>query len=188
MPSSSDRRTPRIVTLLVVVILHGALLAMFLRTKSSPPATDLALRAVALMVLPATREPTVIKRSLVLRKIRSDLAVAPAPPTLDWNSGPAESVSSTGAEPLINWTAEAHRAIEAFEIRRDHPSRILIGAGSTVEGGARHHAGERSKTANGDWIVWINGSCYEIASWHPGMVSSTGPPQTICVPDPVPAP
>jgi hypothetical protein len=50
-----------------------------------------------------------------------------------------------------------------------------------VTGSREHHAGDQMKTASGDWIVWINANCYQIASWHSdapdfGALSS----RTIC--------
>jgi hypothetical protein len=46
---------------------------------------------------------------------------------------------------------------------------------------AKHHAGDQFKTANGDWIVWINENCYQVANsnaiaYTPGTTLS----QTIC--------
>jgi hypothetical protein len=46
---------------------------------------------------------------------------------------------------------------------------------------SKHHAGEQYKTPDGDWIVWINDNCYQVAT--PLMtVSAPGAmlPMTVC--------
>jgi hypothetical protein len=83
----------------------------------------------------------------------------------------------------VNWAAEARRAVEAYEIRRDRPpSNVIAGASRDEWWPPRgHRAGDRYKTENGDWIVWIDANCYQIASWHPGDPSIGVPPlRTIC--------
>jgi len=46
---------------------------------------------------------------------------------------------------------------------------------------ARHHPGDQFKTASGDWIVWINASCYQVAT----SAATSGPvaaiPHTVCL-------
>jgi hypothetical protein len=92
----------------------------------------------------------------------------------------------------VDWAAEARRAVQAFEIRSHQPSRNNSVSGSPAEDHwwprVQHHAGDRFKTANGDWIVWINSSCYQVASSASlaGAPGATLPP-TICPGDPGPA-
>jgi hypothetical protein len=79
--------------------------------------------------------------------------------------------------------AEAHRAVRAFEIRRDQSKNSALSVSSAwdEQGSREHHAGDRSKTEGGDWIVWINSDCYQIASWRSGApVSAAISPRTIC--------
>jgi hypothetical protein len=79
--------------------------------------------------------------------------------------------------------AEAHRAVRAFEIRRDQSKNSALSVSSAWDepGSREHHAGDRSKTESGDWIVWINSDCYQIASWRSGTpVSAANSPRTIC--------
>ncbi len=48
-----------------------------------------------------------------------------------------------------------------------------------------HHAGEQFKTANGDWIVWINSKCYQVAgSAPPAYAPGANLLQTICPGEP----
>ena len=43
------------------------------------------------------------------------------------------------------------------------------------------HGSFQMKTAGGDWIVWIDDNCYQIASWHSNATASGAVlPQTIC--------
>jgi hypothetical protein len=82
----------------------------------------------------------------------------------------------------VNWTAEAHRAVQAFEIRRNHPPGGAISSSTPWTDWwpqGRHSVGDQFKTPNGDWIVWISSNCYQIARWGPGAYGST-PPQTVC--------
>lgn len=68
----------------------------------------------------------------------------------------------------MNWAAEAHRAIKAFEIRRDQPQDPAQSVSSAWEEWwpRQHHAGDQFKTESGDWIVWISADCYQIAVAH----------------------
>jgi hypothetical protein len=58
--------------------------------------------------------------------------------------------------------------LQAFEIRNHQPPSDNTLSGSPAEDSwwpqARRHAGNPFKTATGDWIVWINASCYQVAS------------------------
>ena len=84
----------------------------------------------------------------------------------------------------MDWRAEARRALQAFEIRTN---RRTIGdptLGMSAEDNwaqSRHQAGDRYKTDSGDWIVWINSSCYQVASSASTPYAVGGPlPQTVC--------
>ena len=66
----------------------------------------------------------------------------------------------------VDWAAEARRAVQAFDIRSHLPASNQSVSGSPAEDHwwprRQHHAGDQFKTANGDWIVWINDSCYQL--------------------------
>ena len=120
-------------------------------------------------------------------RVSTNISVALAPPTLNSSlqigssSAPDGAGSGTGSG--VNWMAEAHRAIRAFEIRRDQSKNSALSVSSAWDepGSREHHAGDRSKTESGDWIVWINADCYQIASWRSGApVSATISPRTVC--------
>jgi hypothetical protein len=103
--------------------------------------------------------------------------------TLPGLTAPSLSPPSSGADgnaAAVNWVAEAHRAVQAVEIRRNHPPNVAISASPWSDWWPReHHAGDRYKTENGDWIVWISANCYQVARWGPGAFGST-PSPTIC--------
>jgi hypothetical protein len=68
----------------------------------------------------------------------------------------------------VDWLAEAHRAVKAYEIRREEsPKNVIAGASRDFWAMQwQHHAGEKFKTDSGDWIVWLDNDCYRIAGWH----------------------
>jgi hypothetical protein len=100
--------------------------------------------------------------------LSTNIAVALAPPALNPSSqtGPGSAPEGRGA--AVNWTAEAHRAVRAFEIRNHQTANSALSVSSSLDmsGSREHHAGDQMKTASGDWIVWISADCYQIASWH----------------------
>ncbi|MDP9082615.1 MAG: hypothetical protein M3N50_02460 [Pseudomonadota bacterium] len=86
----------------------------------------------------------------------------------------------------MDWTAEAHRALQAFEIRNHQPGTGIPLSSSPAEQHwwprTRHHAGDQYKTANGDWIVWISSNCYQVASsGSRGNAAVETLPNTICL-------
>jgi len=44
----------------------------------------------------------------------------------------------------------------------------------------QHHAGDRFKTPGGDWIVWINSNCYQVAGSAPPGNAPAALPETVC--------
>jgi hypothetical protein len=98
---------------------------------------------------------------------------------------PAPASSSDGSGSGVDWAAEARRALHAFEIRNRQPSINNSISSKPGEDNwwpqALHHAGDQFKTANGDWIVWINTNCYQVASSGPSAYAlDAWQPQTIC--------
>jgi len=135
---------------------------------------------------PATRPKVPVERARSPR-VSTNIAVALAPPTLNSSVqiGPSSAPdgAGSGAGSGVNWMAEARRAVRAFEIRRDQSKNSALSVSSAwdEQGSHEHHAGDRSKTESGDWIVWINADCYQVASWRSGApVSAAISPRTIC--------
>jgi hypothetical protein len=97
-------------------------------------------------------------------------------------SAPSSGTGSHGNG--VDWLAEAHRAVRAYEIRRDHPEQNALSGSSPANDWWPQqgpHAGDQFKTDGGDWIVWITPDCYKVASWHASDQGiDPGPPQIIC--------
>jgi hypothetical protein len=190
LDSGENRGRSRPIVLIVVLALHVSMLALLLANSRTLKIAGAIEHPVQLMYLPAQEAPKVRVENNPARRLSAAIAVLPAPPLL--TSSRADSVTwnghgsdTDGHGTGVNWAAEAHRAIRAYEIRRDQTANSALSVSSTLdERGAReHHAGDRQKTADGDWIVWINGDCYQVASWHSGPTApGTLSPEPICRP------
>jgi hypothetical protein len=181
MDESNVWGAQRIVTLFVVLALHLAILALLFVVSPSRLTPASADNSVELMFLPPTKVPKVHFENAPLQRLNAYTAISITLPGLD---SPSLSPPSSGTDgnnaSAVNWEAEAHRAVQAVEIRRIHPPTVAISSSSswTDWWPREHRIGDRFKTENGDWIVWISASCYQIARWGPGALGST-PSQTI---------
>jgi hypothetical protein len=182
-------RLPRLAAVLLVLAIHVAVIALLL--MSPPPAMPPAARTttVEIVYLPPPIAPKL--RSGIPRPVHITLDVGLSlsllPQPSPFQSPPAAEPDGDGG-PGVNWIAEAHRAVKAYEIRRDQHV-MHEGLGLSPWGGwlpeAKHYSGEKYRTASGDWVVWINGDCYQVATWHgetpPPEPTDETAPQTICV-------
>jgi hypothetical protein len=175
----------RAIVLFVVLGMHAGLLALWFTPfqRRSVAASALATRPMLLLYLPKPKVSKLRAENIRPERLSTDIAIAAAPPLLDPSSqsGPAAAPDGHGA--AVNWAAEAHRAVRAFEIRRDQPPSGALSVSFPLEEWWRreHHAGDRFKNDAGDWIVWINADCYQVAGWR-SNASPIGvpPPPTIC--------
>lgn len=178
---------PRYATLLVVTVAHAAVLwALWMGSRIIITAEP-ANQSVELMYLPPAKMPKIRAENSLPRRLSADTAIPIAPPILESiNTSPSPAASgSNGNGTGVDWRAEARRAVQAFEIRSHRPKSEYSMPGSAAEDvwwpRGRHFAGEQYRTASGDWVVWINASCYQVASaganaLTPGALL----PQTIC--------
>jgi hypothetical protein len=173
----------RPIILFVVLALHLAIVALLVaasRTLSIGVPTE---QSIEVVLIPPTKVPKVRAENTRPERLSTNIAIALAPPVLNSSLQSGASSSPDGRGSAVNWAAEAHRALRAFEIRRDQPPSSAISVSSSLDdwwpGG--HHAGDQFKTDSGDWIVWINANCYQIASWHSNAIGAS-PPHTICPP------
>jgi hypothetical protein len=164
MPAKTLRPT----VLFIVLVLHAATLALLLVRSRTLNLAGAAEHPIELVVLAPVKPPPLRFENTRSQPWRTNIAVALAPPTLNSSSQNGPGAAPDGHGPAVNWTAEAHRAVRAFEIRTHQTANSALSVSSAldVSGSREHHAGDQMKTASGDWIVWISADCYQIASWH----------------------
>lgn len=178
---------PRYATLAVVLALHLALVAALLTAFGARKISLPASEPVQLLYMPPAVVPKIRAENSPARRLRGDISISIAPPVLDSTdpsaAPPGQASEGTGSG--VNWAAEARRAVQAFEIRRHEPARNGTVTRSPAEENwwpqSRHRAGDQYKTASGDWIVWINAGCYQVAN---ASANANAPgallPQTFC--------
>jgi hypothetical protein len=190
-PPSPDPRwafkSSRLFTLLVVLGLHLGLIAWLVAGSTSSPVGVAVDSPLELVFLPPVKFPQALADVAHPKHVKVSVGISLVPPSLDSDlpSAPAPISQNGGGGAGVNWTAEAHRAVKAFEIRRDeHVIHSALGT-SAWDGWpspGEHHAGDKYRTESGDWVVWIDSNCYQIASWRDGTpVREETPPQTICI-------
>lgn len=187
MRESSSGRTPRFITLIAVIALHAGVVALLLTAGAVRRLAGSAYSPVELVYIPMIPPPPVRAESGHPQRLRAEFSlppVSPVPPVLT-SAPPAASSTGAGSRGVgVDWLAEAHRAIRAYEIRRDQPSEAALSGKSPANDWWPQqgpHAGDQFKTEAGDWIVWINADCYKVASWHsvdPAFDAS--PPLIVC--------
>lgn len=158
----------RSLILIAVLALHVATVALLVwstRTRTMIPATE---RPLEVMLLPPKPVPRVRADSLKRERLSTNIAMASAPPRFDSSAQTSAGAAPNGHGAAVNWAAEAHRALRAFEIRRDQlPSSARSVSPPPDEWWQlEHHVGDQFKTDSGDWIVWVSANCYQVASWH----------------------
>jgi hypothetical protein len=181
MKESNRRRASRYATAAGVLALHLILIAalvMTSRTGKLAAATTNALEV--LFVAPA--DPPKVRIMANLPRRGRNLAIMVEPPLLESLSFPASQAPASlanGEGSGVDWAAEARRALQAFEIRSHQASASRSVSGRPEDDHwplhAQHHAGERFKTENGDWMVWIDANCYEIARAGSGAYAHVAP-------------
>jgi hypothetical protein len=154
--------------LFIVLALHVAALALLIVRSRTLKIAGVAEHPIEMVALPRVEPPQFRLENTRPQRLSTNVAVALAPPVLNSSSQAGSGAAPDGHGPAVNWTAEAHRAVRAFEIRTHQTgnSALSVSSALDVSGSREHHAGDQLKTASGDWIVWINADCYQIASWH----------------------
>jgi hypothetical protein len=185
LETKSDAWTvSRLSAVIAVLALHLVVVALLLLTSRAPPKFPPASPAIEVTFLPPLKMPTARADGAHLQRMKIDMGISLAPPSLDspWQS--AAAGGSEGGIPGVNWAAEAHRAVKAFEIRRDQQvthQTLGISLWDSWLSRQPHHSDERARTENGDWIVWIDADCYQVAHWHAGKPGDEEPPTTTCL-------
>ena len=177
----------RYVTLFVVLALHLAIFAALLLTSRRGEIAVSENYPIELVYIPPASAPRVRAENAHPKPLKGDTAlpIEPLMPGSDGASQAPSAAASNGDGSGVDWRAEARRAVQAYEIRNHEPESSNLVSGSPAEDRwwprSRHNAGDQYKTANGDWIVWINSSCYQIAiaggsAYAPGAAG----PRTVC--------
>jgi hypothetical protein len=188
MGKSGARWPSRLITVLVVLTLHSAILILLLAAHPDPLPAVPQRPPLELLYLPPVKAPKMLAASTPPKHLVADVGLSLAPPSIDGLLPAAPVAQAGGGGAGVNWAAEARRALIAYEIRRDHGVEHATLGLTPWDGWLppwQRRPGERVRTPSGDWIVWINGSCYEVASWHPGTPARlAAQTPTICVDDP----
>jgi hypothetical protein len=179
---------PRYLTLVGVLAVHCVLLAAIFRMSTTAEFGRLSEDPVEVQFLPPNALPTIRADTSRMRGAYGDHAISVTPPVL---ASASPTVSSSGSDDGngsgVDWKAEARRAVQAYEIRTTQPTDNLLHGSPAEENWwprTRHHAGEQFKTPGGDWIVWINSDCYQIATASGStLVPGARLPETICIKD-----
>jgi hypothetical protein len=184
MRESTFWRAPRFITLIAVAALHVALITLLLMASAGFHVPESAYRPIELIYIPAVLPPLVRAESGQPLKVHANIALSPPSPVFN-STSPGSNSTGAGSRGMgVDWAAEAHRAIKAYEIRREHPDENRLSEKSPANDWWPQqgpHAGDRYKTDAGDWIVWISSDCYKVASWHSvGPSSEAPPPDIIC--------
>jgi hypothetical protein len=177
--------------LFLVAAVHLGLIATLLSTAGNP-AAHAPLPAVHVLFLAPTRPPPIRSEHALPQFVNWGVDRQVAFPTLastPAGEAPPSATSSDGTGAGVGWAAEARRALNAYEIRSHLPPTNNSVSGDQAEVWLRqaHHAGDRLKTANGDWIVWLDAKCYQLAtSAQAGWAQAPVIPPVICpgYPDP----
>ncbi len=138
------------------------------------------------MILPAT---VLRVRSPQLPRAQwSTRVTAVAPPVLQSPAAATSAASAASADGPgggVDWAAEARRALQAFEIRNHPPASYSSVSREAGEDAwwprGEHRAGDKFKMPNGDWIVWVDSNCYQVASAESiGYAQGAALSRTIC--------
>jgi hypothetical protein len=193
-PGTGTRRSDerwglrRTLALLVVLATHLAVLASLVTPSRTGRLAPSTMNYVEVMALAPVHLPKLRTESVRPRRLsgnRTATITAPVRESLAAQVSAAPSSSPNGSGSGVDWTAEARRALRAYEIRQHQPPSGYSVSSEPVEDNwwpqAQRHVGAKFKTANGDWIVWIDDSCYQLAGSE-SSASTRGAtlPRTIC--------
>ncbi len=168
----------------IVSLLHGVLIAVLLTRGPIRGGARAAPQALVVTFLPTANLVKITADNLPPNRLTGAATLSVAPPQLG-SLGQSPLASGTlGNGAGVDWTAEAHRALQAFEIRHNEAAGSEASASPVGDDAwwprEPHRAGEQYKTAGGDWIVWINASCYQVASAGSTYGAGTAGGQTVC--------
>jgi hypothetical protein len=169
-----DRKktTQRPTIFFLVLAVHLVILVLILTASRTANVKASVQAPIQLVYLEPVKAAKMFVAKNPSRFLDPRTGLSPATPVFNTSmpAGPASIHDGRGS--AVNWAAEAHRAVRAFEIRRDESTSSSQSVSSSLDDtGSREHHANYSRTENGDWIVWINADCYKIASWNAGTTA-----------------
>ena len=181
MKESNRQRAARYVTAAGVLAVHLLLIAVLIMMSRTGRIATATANTVQLLFVAPVYPPKVRVMANLPRRGRN-FTVTVEPPvmeSLSFTAPQASGLTANGEGSGVDWAAEARRALQAFEIRNHRPSASQSVSGRPEDDHwplhAQHHAGERFKTENGDWMVWVDANCYEIAYAGSGAYAHVAP-------------
>jgi hypothetical protein len=178
----------RYFTFVLVLAAHLAVLAAWLLASRTYHWTaSTTAPPLQVTVYPTSPQPKLRLVEVRPQRLSGDLKEWLAPVTLQAPSLPPVSslpdggAGGTGSGP--DWNAEARRAVQAYEIRSrlPPPGNLISGTAGDDRWWRRpHKAGDKYKTPSGDWVVWINPKCYQVATAAARSTTNVQMPETVC--------
>ena len=154
-----------------ILLAHAGLISALLASEGIRRASREESKAtIEVLLLPKPELPRVRSVAPPPRVLNLDQLNPRMPPLLTNLS--AEQAIAPGSTAIgrgagVDWIAEARRAVRANDIRNEYSGYVSDKAAARDWWPEAHRAGAMYKTANGDWIVWVNSSCWFVAGADP---------------------
>ena len=190
MPAIKGWGPRRYLTLLIVLCMHVLLVTLFLTVRPTHELLAVSNAPIQLLILPPAALPKVRSENLKPQRLNGETGITIAPPSLGYSNSLAAAPSGSNGNGVgVDWAAEARRALQAYEIRSAQRASNNASSGPPTEDTwwpqGQHHAGEQYKNDTGDWIVWVDANCYQIARAGSSLAApGTLMPQTHCKENP----
>ena len=190
MEDSESRRRARYITMLAVMALHAALVAMLVKFDGIRSAATLTSSAIQVRFLPPVAAP-VIRPGSPLELEGSFKEFNVAAPTLPSLTLVPMVSSEDDSSKSVDWAAEARIVAAASAMGVPHrafgshvPPGTVSSPGAGPSPSPAHKAGDQYRTEDGDWAVFVTKNCYQISKSIPNLFSSilrALPLQTYCL-------
>src|ERR1700744_699698 len=119
--------------LFIVLALHLTALALLLAHSRTLSIAGPAEHAIQLVVLAPVKPPKIRLENTRPQPLSTNIAAALAPPALNSSAQTGPGSAPDGQGPAVNWIAEAHRAVRAFEIRRHQTGNHALSVSAPLD-------------------------------------------------------
>jgi hypothetical protein len=169
-------RRPRASVWILSIVFHVLLLILLVMASRERHRLQAPDQWVSALILPPAVKPPIQSLASPPRESRVQKApIAVKPQMLSSISTDISLHKPSVTAATTDWTAESERASVAVA-RQAAPSndRPEATAGElpsvlSAKAAPSHHAGDQYQSNNGDWIVWVSDSCYQINTMAPGL-------------------